>query len=312
MAITRREAFKNIATGSILPVLAAGCVTVAAPETAHASEHKEVSKDRLGLLYDATRCVGCKTCMVACNQANNLKPDTRVDGIHQAPPDLDNLTKNIIKLYKSADGKEHSYFKQQCMQCNDPACVAACMFAGLTKDKVTGVISWNGAKCVGCRYCEVSCPFHVPTFRWDGYNPEIVKCELCRQRLAVGQKPGCTSVCPTQAVIFGKTEDLLADAKQRIKDAPEKYYNNSVFGEHDGGGTQCLVLSHVEFGKLGLPDLGEDSVPSRLKYQHMLYKYLALPAIAYIAMVAVIRGNFSHVKHELVEGQKKTGLRPQL
>jgi hypothetical protein len=49
-----------------------------------------------------------------------------------------------------------------------------------------------------------------------------------------------------------------------------------------------------------------------LKYQHMLYKYLALPAVLYVTMVAVIQKNFGHVKHELVEGQKKTGLRPQL
>lgn len=311
MAITRREAFKKLATGT-LPVIAAGCVAVAAPETAQASEHKEVSKDRLGLLYDTTRCVGCKTCMVACSQANNLKPDTRVDGLHQAPSDLNYMTKNVIQLYKSADGKEHSYFKHQCMQCNDPACVAACMFSGLTKDKVTGVVSWNGAKCVGCRYCEVSCPFHVPTFRWDGYNPEIVKCELCRHRTSAGQQPGCTSVCPTKAVIYGKTEDLLAEAKKRVKDNPGKYYKDAVYGEQDGGGTQCLYLSHVSFDKLGLPELGEESVPSRLKYQHTLYKYLAMPAVLYVAMVAIIRGNFSHVKHELVEGQKKTGLRPQL
>ncbi len=129
MAITRREAFKNIAKGS-LPILAAGCVSAGFSEVAHDNEVVPVSKGALGLLYDATKCVGCKSCMVACSQANNLTPDTRIDGIHQAPPALNYFTKNIIKLYRTADGSDHSYFKQQCMHCVDPTCVTACMFGG--------------------------------------------------------------------------------------------------------------------------------------------------------------------------------------
>ncbi len=314
MEMTRREAFKNIAKGS-LPVLAASCVPMAMPQAAHAEEKIEFSKDAEGLLYDATKCVGCKSCMVGCANANNLQADPRdpnFDGLHYGTSNLNYYTKNIIKLYKSADAKEWSYFKHQCMQCADPACVSACMFHGLTKDAKTGVVSWNGTKCVGCRYCEIACPFHVPTFQWEGYNPKIVKCELCNHRTSKGQQPGCTSVCPTGAVIYGKRDALLAEAKKRIKEAPGKYHEDKVYGEKDGGGTQVLYLSKVAYSKLGLPDLGEDSVPSRLKWQHRIYKYLAFPAVLYVAMAAVIRGNFKeHVDHLLHE-QKQTGLRPQL
>lgn len=314
MAMTRREAFKNIAKGT-LPVLAAGCVSAVVPQEAYAAETVEVSKDALGLLYDATKCVGCKACMVGCAKANNLEGDVRdpnYDGLHYGKGDLNYYTKNVIKLYKSENSNEFSYFKQQCMHCADPACVSACMFHGLTKDEKTGVVSWNGSKCVGCRYCEVACPFHVPTFQWEGYNPKIVKCELCYQQTAKGGQPGCTSVCPTGAVIYGKREDLLLQAKERIKSAPGKYYKDHVYGEKEGGGTQVLYLSHVEFSKLGLPDLGEDSIPSRLKWQHMLYKYLAVPAVLYVALAAKIRGNFNEHVHHLQEDQSKTGLRPQL
>jgi len=101
MAMTRREAFKNLAKGT-LPVLAAGCVSTALPGVAQAEEEKRCPEGALGLLYDATRCVGCKSCMVACSQANDLKPDTRIDGLHQAPPSLNYFTKNIIKLYRTA------------------------------------------------------------------------------------------------------------------------------------------------------------------------------------------------------------------
>jgi len=148
MDMTRREAFKNLAKGS-LPILAAGCVSAVLPGVAHAEEEKQAPKGALGLLYDATKCVGCKSCMVACSQANDLKPDTRIDGLHQAPPALNYFTKNIIKLYRTADGSDHSYFKQQCMQCIDPGCMNACMFGGLRKDEETGVVLVRAELCEG-------------------------------------------------------------------------------------------------------------------------------------------------------------------
>ena len=312
MAMTRREAFKNLAKGS-LPILAAGCVSAGLPEVAHAEEENVAPKGALGLLYDATKCVGCKSCMVKCSEYNDLQPDTRQDGIHQAPPALNYFTKNIIKLYRTADGSDHSYFKQQCMHCIDPGCMNACMFGGLRKDEATGVVWWFGGKCVGCRYCEIACPFHIPAFQWDGFNPLIVKCELCRDHIKKGAKqPGCSEVCPTNAVIYGRREDLLAEAKRRIAAAPGKYFEGKVYGEHDGGGTQVLYLSRVGFDKIGLPDLGENSIPSGLKYSHMLYKWLALPVALYAGMVAFAGKNFKQHTHHLVEDQKKTGLRPQL
>ncbi len=312
MAMTRREAFKNLAKGS-LPILAAGCVSTALPEVAHAEEKKEAPAGALGLLYDATKCVGCKSCMVKCSEYNELQPDTRTDGIHQAPPTLNYFTKNIIKLYRTADGSDHSYFKQQCMHCIDPGCINACMFGGLRKDETTGVVWWFGGKCVGCRYCEIACPFHIPTFQWDGFNPKIVKCELCRDAIAKGKpEPGCTQVCPTKAVIYGKREDLIKEAKSRIAANPGKYYQSKVYGEHDAGGTQVLYLSRVPFDKLGLPEIGEESIPEGLKYSHMLYKWLALPIALYAGMVALAGKNFKSHAHHLVEDQKKTGLRPQL
>jgi Fe-S-cluster-containing dehydrogenase component len=73
----------------------------ALPLSAAASEHGVVAPpNAVGMLYDSTRCIGCKSCVVACAQANELVPDTTLDSIHQAPNDLDAHTKNIIKLYK--------------------------------------------------------------------------------------------------------------------------------------------------------------------------------------------------------------------
>lgn len=312
MEITRRELLHKLTTGGA--VIAAGSAVSAATLTgvAHAEEAK-VPPQAVGMLYDATLCIGCQTCVVACTKANNLTPDTRLDPLHQAPGDLNNHTKTIIKLYKEGDGKEFSFVKQQCMHCIDPACAAACMFGGLKKDAKTGVVAWNGKLCVGCRYCEVACPYNVPKFRWEGFNPEIVKCEFCKDRLAQGLEPACTTVCPKKAVIFGAREDLLKEAKRRIAANPGKYYEDRVFGEKEGGGTQVFYLSHVPFDKLGLPEPGDESVPAKyLKWQKRLYSYLVLPAGLYGLLVGTIRKNWRDHEEHMQEEEKASGLRAQL
>jgi formate dehydrogenase beta subunit len=279
---------------------------------AHAEEAK-LSPQAVGMLYDATRCIGCQTCVVACTKANDLTPDIRRDQLHQGPGDLNSYTKTIIKLYKSTDGKEFSYVKQQCMHCIDPACAAACMFGGLKKDAKTGAVTWNGSLCVGCRYCEIACPFNVPKFGWEGFNPKIVKCEFCKERLAKGEQPACTEVCPKKAVIFGPREELMKEAKLRIAANPGKYFENRVYGEREAGGTQVLYLSHVAFDKLGLPQPGDESVPHKyLKWQKRLYSYLVLPAGLYAVLVGSIRKNWKGHEEHMEEEEKATGLRPQL
>jgi Fe-S-cluster-containing dehydrogenase component len=312
MELTRREALHKIATGTATAV-AVGSVAVGLPGQAEASGLKHAPPQALGLLYDSTKCIGCQSCVVACAEVNKVSPDTAMSPVHYVNQDLSSFTKNIIKLYKSPDNSIYSYVKQQCMHCVDPACVAGCMFKGLKKDAVTGVVTWNGDLCVGCRYCEIACPYHVPKFQWIGFNPKIVKCELCNDRVSAGQQPGCTSVCPTHAVVFGKREDLLKEAKSRVKTHPGKYADDKVFGEADGGGTQVLMLSHVNYDKLGMPRLGDESVPEKyLKWQKRLYSYLVFPVFLYGSIVAVVRKNWKHHEHEMAEEEKKTGLRAQL
>lgn len=313
MEITRRELLHKITTGGA--AVAAGGVVSAATLTgmAHAEEVAKASPQAVALLYDATRCIGCQTCVVACTEANGLTPDTRRDPLHQAPTDLNNHTKTIIKLYKETNGTEFSYVKQQCMHCVDPACAAACMFGGLKKDAKSGIVSWNGKLCVGCRYCEIACPYNIPKFRWEGFNPEIVKCEFCKERLAKGQEPACTTVCPKKAVIFGSREELLKQAKLRIAQNPGKYYEDRVFGEKEGGGTQVLYLSHVAFDKLGLPKLNDESIPHEyLKWQKRLYSYLILPIGLYATLVGTIRKNWKGHEEHMEKEEKATGLRAQL
>lgn len=292
MSINRRTLLKSLAT--------AGATVAAAPVTALAREPKRRPADAVGLLYDATRCIGCKACMAACRENAGLEPAAR-EGLWDDPMNLSANAKTVIKLAKSEDGAQ-SFMKQQCMHCVDPGCVSVCMLGALQK-RENGVVTYNQDTCIGCRYCQVACPFNVPAFEWESATPKIVKCDLCENRRAEGKVPACADVCPREAVIFGTTEDLLKDAHARIAAAPDKY-ENKVYGEKDGGGTQCLVLTskQVSFTALGLPELGEKSVPSLPeKIQHTIYKGFAAPVALYAVLGAVVFRNRKRGHDEEVE-----------
>jgi len=299
MSVTdRRTLLKSLALGC-------GAAAAGAAPAAAGRERREPPPAAMGMLYDTTRCIGCKACVVACQQANDLEPDTSLDGLHLAPIDLNGRTKNIIKLYE--EGDRRSYMKRQCMHCVDPACAGACMLGSLHKDEQTGVVTYNPAYCVGCRYCVLACPFGVPKFEFDKAAPKIVKCELCRHRIQgakleqgpdgftrypEGHGPACCEVCPRQAVIYGQREELLAEAKRRIEESPGKYYRDRVYGEVEGGGTQVLYLAHVPFEKLGLPELGDQGVPHvAYTVQEAIYKGFIAPVALYGVLAAVMLRN---------------------
>ena len=288
MGITRRAALCGILTAG---------ATAAGIEPTAAAVLPVPPADAVGLLYDTTLCIGCKACVVACQDANGLPRDpTGIDARYDAPVDLNARAKNVIKLYH--DGDRRSFVKVQCMHCVDPACVAACMLGALKKREF-GIVSYDVDYCVGCRYCEVACPYGVPKFQWASATPRIVKCELCNHRLAKGQEPACTEVCPRHAVIFGKRADLLEEAKRRIAASPGRYVDK-IYGETDGGGTQVLYLSHVPFERLGFPDLGDQPAPQLARsVQHGVYRGFAAP----LALFGVL-GMIAHRNRTIADAEE--------
>ncbi len=290
MGLNRRDALKTAA--------AAGVALAASPRSAHAREPREAPPDAVGLLYDATLCIGCKACEVACYEANFS--GRRPGELYYAPKDLDSECKNIIKEYQ--DGAAQSYVKLQCMHCVDPGCASACMMGALQK-REHGIVTWDGDKCIGCRYCQVACPYNVPKFEWNSATPKIVKCELCNHRLAEGKIPACAEVCPKEAVIYGTREDLLNEAHRRLEANPDRY-EPKVFGEKDGGGTQVLYLSAagIPFTDLGFPDLGEHgAVQTAETVQHTIYKGFIAPVVLYGILGAVVWKNRRNLEEEEVE-----------
>jgi Fe-S-cluster-containing dehydrogenase component len=274
----------------------------AAPALA-AHKRKTAAPDSVGMLYDSTLCIGCKACVVACRQENGLPP-AKTDGLHDVQVDLDGTTKNVIKLYKDEEQPSvFAYMKQQCMHCVDPACSSACMLGALKKT-AAGPVTYDKDTCIGCRYCQVACPFNVPKFEWNSATPKIVKCELCKERLAVGKKPACVEICPRQAVIFGKREELLQEAHGRIEKHP-RFYQPKVYGEHDLGGTAILYLAAVPFTKLGLPEKGDRSGASVSEMvQEGVYQSFITPLVLYGGLAAAATRNWRKGRKNETEEEK--------
>jgi Fe-S-cluster-containing dehydrogenase component len=238
------------------------------------------------VVFDSTRCVGCRACTARCREANGLPEDVKlVDGApYDAPLDLNDRTLTIIK--RASDGATDAYVKAQCMHCADPACASVCMLGALHKGE-RGVVAYDVDRCVGCRYCQVACPFNVPRFQWSSAAPRIVKCELCRHRWREGKGAACAEACPREAVVFGTRAELLAEARRRLAAEPQRY-RGGVFGEREGGGTGVLVLSAVPFAALGLPELGPEAVPALGEtIQHGIYQGFVAPVALYGALAWV-------------------------
>lgn len=237
MSLDRRSFFQMVGLTGL--TLALGKETKANPTEEETVSFKAV-------LYDSTRCVGCQSCEFACAETHGLPEPSDVPetGVIRK---LDETRRTVINSYETSKGEV--FVKQQCMHCNQPACAAACLTKAMVKTP-EGPVNWRGNKCMGCRYCMVSCPFDIPKFEYHSANPKIVKCTMCVERLAEGELPACVENCPAEALTFGTREELIKEARRRIYDDPDTYYDH-IYGEHEAGGTSFLYLSPVPFNELG-------------------------------------------------------------
>jgi len=139
--------------------------------------------------------------------------------------------------------------------------LSACFVAAYTKTP-EGAVTYDASVCVGCRYCIVACPFNVPTYEYDeALEPKVMKCTMCHPRLLEGKLPGCVDACPQEALVFGKREDLIALARERIRKNPDRYVDH-IYGEREMGGTNWLYISGTPFEEIGFrTDLGTTPAP---------------------------------------------------
>ena len=325
MKLTRRWFLRGAASGA-----AAACVCTARTASAEVREEKTLPPKAVGLLFDSTLCVGCKACEVACREANNTHPEySTADKLWDAPLDLSADTLTVIKAYSEGAGVNkdqerdgYAFIKKSCLHCVDPSCVSVCPVSAMTKNAQTGVVSYNPANCIGCRYCVAACPFGVPRFEYDKTFARLRKCELCRQRQAKGEIPACADVCPTGATLFGPVEELRTEARRRhamrageraffprrragstdVHEKPAPHYVAGTYGLTEIGGTQVQYLAGVSFRKLGMPELPNKSfVSTSERIQHTLYKGMIAPAVLFGSLLFLVR---RAAKHDDEDGEE--------
>lgn len=235
--LSRRQFFKGCAA-------AAGCAAIAGQSVQGVGASSGVDPNEVpAMLIDISRCVGCGNCQRSCTETNHLEPTLQ----QQESLNSQNLT---YLQEVNLEGGKTRFVKRQCMHCLDAACASACPVSALYQTH-EGPINYRVERCLGCRYCMVSCPFNVPAFEWeDGLTPEIRKCMMCYEKQQAGELPSCVSNCPSGALKFGKRGELLAEAHARIAANPDHYVDH-VFGEREAGGTAMLYLSDVPFEMLG-------------------------------------------------------------
>ncbi len=152
-----------------------------------------VEHQKAGFLLDLSRCVGCGSCVLACRLENELPGG--VTWRRVLPLNLD----------RHPQGPTY-HFSVACHHCEEPACLEACPAAAYQK-REDGVVLLLQERCVGCRYCEMACPFGAPSY--DEVAGVMTKCNLCVHRLDEGGKPACVEVCPTGALGLLPEEGVL-------------------------------------------------------------------------------------------------------
>ncbi|MCB0804163.1 MAG: 4Fe-4S dicluster domain-containing protein [Bacteroidales bacterium] len=248
-----------------------------------------------GILYDSTMCVGCQTCEFICAETHELPEPTDIPRIGEVRK-TDETCRTVVNAFDSPIGEVD--IKTQCMHCNEPACVSACLTQAMYKTK-EGPVIWRGDKCMGCRYCMVSCPFDVPKFEYHSPNPKITKCDMCYDRLQEGQLPACVENCPAEALMFGKRSDLIKEARKRIVENPDTYYDH-IFGEKEAGGTGFMYLAPVSFDKLGFKtNLQNKSYPELSK--GFLY---SVPSI-FVLWPAMLLGLHEATKNKQIKNEEE-------
>ena len=214
------------------------------------------------ILFDASRCMGCRGCQVACKQWNDLPAEVTTNrGSYENPPGLSPDTWMKIGFHEKEQGNRlfWMFSREACMHCTEAACVLVCRPHALFHHDL-GFVAYDRDLCNGCGYCTEACPFGVPRMQGNTVTGErkMAKCTFCADRVLNGLDPACVQSCPTGALLFGSRARMLERASDRLRDLrrrnPEIYGGACIYGTDLLDGLHVLYLLPRGPGDYGLPE----------------------------------------------------------
>lgn len=157
---------------------------------------------QLAFHFDATRCTGCKTCVFACKDKNNLDVGMTYRKVYEYTGG-----ETVKDAAGACTTSCFSYYTSvSCNHCDKPICMANCPQGAIGKDDETGLMSVDEEKCIGCGTCANSCPYGAPKVDTDAMK--AVRCDGCADLVAAGEKPACVMACPARALKLGDAEEM--------------------------------------------------------------------------------------------------------
>lgn len=154
---------------------------------------------QLAFEVDLDACSGCKACVTACHNLNGLDEGENWRSVGLL------VGGNLLAPVQQT-------VTTSCHHCVDPACMRGCPVNAYQKDPVTGIVLHLDDQCIGCGYCTFMCPYDAP--RYSDRRGIVRKCDMCSQRLAVGEAPACVQACPTSAISI-----TVIDKSQAVQDS---------------------------------------------------------------------------------------------
>jgi len=205
------------------------------------------------ILFDASKCIGCRQCVHACKDWNDHPRTTIYDlsstnWLTMEPPVLEGLSPH--------------WARSSCMHCEFPVCAAVCPVEAITKYE-EGPVVINQEVCIGCEYCIYACPWGAlsqddirSVVSKDEVTGKAAKCTMCNDRLKENKKPFCVEACPVEALDFGLKEEISEKAGKRAQEVGGSTYG----GEEAGGGHVIYVLKEKQEA-YGIRGVGPEKYP---------------------------------------------------
>ena len=250
-------------------------------------------------LTDATLCIGCKACEVACKEWNNVP----ADGFNFTGNSYDNTDalgastwRHVMFLEQPAalgpqitgteDPFRWLFLSDVCKHCGNAGCLEACPTGAIIRTELETVYVQPDV-CNGCGYCVVSCPFGVVD-----KNHEVgtaFKCTFCYDRQVAGLKPACAKACPTESIRFGELEEMHEHGLARVMELQQRGYNDARLynpQETSVGGVHAMFVILGEPQAYNLPPAPEvPTVHIKSAWSAALISALVLVIVVCLAFV---------------------------